>query len=163
MNIDEYKNIIEPVVNRNDCMLWGFEILRGKKRTILRIYIDSNKGVDINDCENVSKDLGYEPMLDLSLGDNYVLEVSTPGVDRKFFNILQLSDYIGENLEFKTRELIEGKRKFTGTLINCDDNYFSIKKNDKSLSKKFKFSDLDLCKLKPDYNNLIKEYSYEKQ
>tara|TARA_B100001758_G_C18337692_1_gene572551 strand:- start:759 stop:1250 length:492 start_codon:yes stop_codon:yes gene_type:complete len=163
MNKDEFKKIIEPVVNRNDCMLWGFEILRGKKRTILRIYIDSNKGVDINDCENVSKDLGYEPMLDLSLGDNYVLEVSTPGVDRKFFNILQLSDYIGENLEFKTRELIEGKRKFTGTLINCDDNYFSIKKNDKSLSKKFKFSDLDLCKLKPDYNNLIKEYSYEKQ
>ena len=49
-------------------------------------------------------------MLDLSLGDNYVLEVSTPGVDRKFFDILQLGDYIGENLEFKTREILEGKR-----------------------------------------------------
>tara|TARA_B100001113_G_C20694518_1_gene442282 strand:+ start:56 stop:544 length:489 start_codon:yes stop_codon:yes gene_type:complete len=162
MNKDEFKKIIEPVVIRNDCSLWGLEILRGKKRTTLRVFIDSNNGVDINDCENVSKDLGYEPMLDLSLGDNYVLEVSTPGVDRKFFDIMQLSDYIGEDLEFKTRDLIEGKRKFSGTLINCDDVYLSIKNNDKSDSKKFKFTDLDLCKLKPDYNNLIKEYSNEK-
>ena len=162
MNIEEYKNIIEPVVNRNNCILWGIEILRGKKRATLRVFIDSKEDVNINDCENVSKDLGYEPMLDLSLGDDYVLEVSTPGVDRKFFDILQLNDYIGEDLEFKTREMIEGKRKFSGTLINCDDIHLSIKNNDKSISKKFKFSDLDLCKLKPDYNNLIKGYSNEK-
>jgi ribosome maturation factor RimP len=41
MNIEEFKNIIEPIVNRNDCMVWGIEILRGKKRITLRIYIDS--------------------------------------------------------------------------------------------------------------------------
>ena len=56
MNKDEFKNIIEPVVNRNKCILWGIEILRGKKRNTLRVYIDSNNTVDINDCENISKD-----------------------------------------------------------------------------------------------------------
>ena len=48
-------------------------------------------------------------MLDLNLGEDYVLEVSTPGVDRKFFDVMQLNNFIGEELEFKTRELIEGK------------------------------------------------------
>ena len=145
MNVEEYKNIIEPVVNRNNCILWGIEILRGKRRTTLRVFIDSKEGVDINDCENVSKDLNYEPMLDTTLGENYILEVSTPGVDRKFFNINQLNDYIGMELEFKTRELIEGKRKFSGTLSECDDLCFSIKSMNQPNIMKFKVTDIDLC------------------
>ena len=163
MNKVEYKNIIEPVVNRNNCILWGLEVLRGKRRNTLRIYIDSNNTIDISDCENISKDLSYEPMLDVSLGDDYILEVSSPGVDRKFFNIEQLNDYLGEELEFKTKELIDGKRKFNGILSECDENYFYIKQNNKDKNIiKFKFNDLDLCKLKPNYNKLIKGYSSAK-
>ena len=163
MNKVEYKNIIEPVVNRNNCILWGLEVLRGKRRNTLRIYIDSSNIVDISDCENISKDLSYEPMLDVSLGDDYILEVSSPGVDRKFFNIEQLNDYLGEELEFKTKELIDGKRKFNGILCECDENYFYVKQNNKDKNIiKFKFNDLDLCKLKPNYNKLIKEYSNAK-
>ena len=163
MNKVEYKNIIEPVVNRNNCILWGLEVLRGKRRNTLRIYIDSSNVVDISDCENISKDLSYEPMLDVSLGDDYILEVSSPGVDRKFFNIEQLNDYLGEELEFKTKELIDGKRKFNGILSECDENYFYVKQNNKDINIiKFKFNELDLCKLKPNYNKLIKEYSNAK-
>ena len=163
MNKEEYKNIIEPVVNRNNCILWGIEILRGKKRQTLRIFIDSsNNNVDINDCENVSKDLGYEPLLDVNLGEDYILEVSTPGVDRKFFNIPQLAKYIGEELEFKTRELINGKRKFCGILVKCDENHFYVKNENKMDLLKFRFSNIDLCKLKPNYSKLIKEHSNEK-
>ena len=163
MNKVEYKNIIEPVVNRNNCIFWGLEVLRGKRRNTLRIYIDSSNVVDISDCENISKDLSYEPMLDVSLGDDYILEVSSPGVDRKFFNIEQLNDYLGEELEFKTKELIDGKRKFNGILSECDENYFYVKQGNKDKNIiKFKFNDLDLCKLKPNYNKLIKEYSNAK-
>ena len=143
--------------------MWGLEVLRGKRRNTLRIYIDSNNTIDISDCENISKDLSYEPMLDVSLGDDYILEVSSPGVDRKFFNIEQLNDYLGEELEFKTKELIDGKRKFNGILSECDENYFYVKQNNKDKNIiKFKFNDLDLCKLKPNYNKLIKEYSNAK-
>jgi len=162
MNIEEYRNIIEPIVNRNNCILWGIEILRGKRRTTLRVFIDSKEDVDINDCENVSKDLNYEPVLDTALGEDYILEVSTPGVNRKFFDIDQLNDYIGMELEFKTRELIQGKRKFSGTLSECDNSYFSIKNTNEQNVMKFKFTDIDLCKLKPNYNDLMKEYNHAK-
>ena len=162
MNKDEFKNIIEPVVNRNNCILCGIEILRGKKRNTLRIFIDSNDTVDINDCENISRDLGYEPMLDISLGDDYVLEVSSPGVDRKFFDIGQLYNFLGEELELRTRELVDGRRKFSGILSKCDQKYFYLKDHNKEDLTKFKFTELDICKLKPNYNNLIKEHSHAK-
>ena len=138
MNKEDFKNIIEPVVKRNNCKLWGIEILRGKKRIKLRVYIDSNKDIDITDCENVSKDLNYEPSLDMSLGNDYILEVSTPGIDRKFFNISQLKDFIGKELEFKTKEIINGTRKFNGKLIECDEIHFSV--DVKKDFMKFKFS-----------------------
>ena len=101
-------------------------------------------------------------MIDSHLGEDYILEVSTPGVDRKFFDVNQLSSYIGEDLEFKTREMYEGKRKFIGKLTKCDDSYFSISNKNMATELKFKFSDIDFCKLKPNYNDLIKEYSHAK-
>ena len=160
MNIEDFKNIIEPVINRNNCLLWGIEILRGKKKNTLRVFIDSDNSVDINDCENISRDLNYEPQIDLLLGEDYILEVSTPGIDRKFFEIKQLDDYVGQELDIKTKSIHEGRRKFIGKLIDCDDSSLSIVKLDNSEEITFKFSDIDLCRLKPDYNNLLKEYSY---
>ena len=157
---EEIEKIIVPVITRNDCYLWGTEILRGKKRITLRIYIDSKKGVDINDCENISKDLNYEPNLDLNLGDNYVLEVSTPGIDRKFFDINQLKDYIGEELSLKSKEMHEGKRNFTGILTQCSSEIISIKVKEKVLE--FNFNDIDFCRLKPNFNELMKERDYAK-
>ncbi|MBR51065.1 MAG: BCR family protein [Gammaproteobacteria bacterium] len=162
MNKEEFINIIEPVTNRNDCILWGIEFLRGKRRNTLRVYIDSNDIADINDCENISKDLSYEPMLDTILGEDYILEVSTPGIDRKFFNIKQLKEYIGQEVDLKSKELIDGKRKFSGILIDCNDTVFSIKDKKKQSLLKFNFTDIDICKLKPNYNELIKEYSHAK-
>ena len=126
MNIDDYKNIIKPVVHRNNCFLWGIEILRGKKKNTLRVYIDSKNSADINDCEIISKDLSYEPEIDINLGDDYVLEVSTPGIDRKFFELSQLLDYIGEEIEIKTKSKYEGKRRFLGKLIKCDEFNLSL-------------------------------------
>ena len=160
MNIEDFKNVIEPVINRNNCLLWGIEVLRGKKKNTLRVFIDSDNSVDINDCENISRDLNYEPQIDLNLGEDYILEVSTPGIDRKFFEIKQLDDYVGQELDIKTKSIHEGRRKFIGKLIECDDSSLSIVKSDNSEEITFKFSDIDLCRLKPDYNNLLKEYSY---
>ena len=160
MNIDDLKNIIEPVITRNNCFLWGIEILRGKKKNTLRVFIDSNNNIDINDCESISRDLNYEPQINLNLDEDYILEVSTPGVDRKFFDIKQLKEYVGQELNIKTKSIYDGKRKFIGKLIESDDSKLTIVESDNSEEITFKFSDIDLCRLKPDYNNLFKEYSY---
>ena len=71
-----------------------------------------------------------------------------------------MKDFIGNELEFKTKETMNGTRKFHGKLIECDEFNFFVNINEDFM--KFKFSDIDLCKLKPNYNELMKEKTHAK-
>jgi ribosome maturation factor RimP len=157
---DEIEKIVVPVIERHDCFLWGLEILRGRKRPTLRIYIESEQGANIDDCEKISKDLNYEIDLDSSFGDDYVLEVSTPGISRRFFKQSQLESYIGEELKVKLREPLEGIKNIEGILVDCNKEYFLIESL--NLEYKLNFNDIDFCKLEPNFDKLIKEENYAK-
>jgi ribosome maturation factor RimP len=136
------------------------KFLEGRKRPTLRIYIESDSGTNIEDCENISKDLNYEIDLDSSFGDDYVLEVSTPGISRKFFKQSQLKDYIGEKLKIKLREPLEGIKNIEGVLVDCNADSFLIESSE--LEYKLNFNDIDFCRLEPDFDKLMKEDSYAK-
>jgi ribosome maturation factor RimP len=157
---DEIEIIVEPVIERHECFLWGIEILRGKKRPTLRIYIESLEGATIDDCENVSRDLNYEIDLDSPLGEDYVLEVSTPGIERRFFKQDQLLEYLGEDLKIKLREPLEGVKNINGTLVDCNENFFLLESD--KLEYKLDFSDIDVCRLDPNFDKLMKESGYAK-
>jgi ribosome maturation factor RimP len=157
---DEIEIIVEPVIERHECFLWGIEILRGKKRPTLRIYIESVEGATIDDCENVSRDLNYEIDLDSPLGEDYVLEVSTPGIERRFFKQDQLLEYLGEDLKVKLREPLEGVKNINGTLVDCNENFFLLESD--KLEYKLDFSDIDVCRLDPNFDKLMKESGYAK-
>ena len=157
---DEIEIIVEPVIERHECFLWGIEILRGKKRPTLRIYIESVEGATIDDCENVSRDLNYEIDLDSPLGEDYVLEVSTPGIERRFFKQDQLLEYLGEDLKVKLREPLEGVKNINGTLVDCNENFFLLDSD--KLEYKLDFSDIDVCRLDPNFDKLMKESGYAK-
>ena len=60
MRIDEIEDAIEPIATSHGCELWGVELLRGRKRPTIRVYIDAIAGTTIDDCEKVAKDLNYE-------------------------------------------------------------------------------------------------------
>ena len=157
---DEIEIIVEPVIERHECFLWGIEILRGKKRPTLRIYIESLEGATIDDCENVSRDLNYEIDLDSPLREDYVLEVSTPGIERRFFKQDQLLEYLGEDLKVKLREPLEGVKNINGTLVDCNENFFLLESD--KLEYKLDFSDIDVCRLDPNFDKLMKESGYAK-
>ena len=157
---DEIEIIVEPVIKRHNCFLWGIEILRGKRRPTLRIYIDSGEGANIEDCESVSRDLNYEIDLDSSLGEDYVLEVSTPGIERRFFKQSQLLDFLGEDLKVKLREPMDGIKNINGTLVDCNEEFFLIESG--KLEYKLDFSDIDICRLDPNFDKLMKESGYAK-
>ena len=104
--------------------------------------------------------MNYEIDLDSSFGDDYVLEVSTPGISRKFFKQSQLKEYIGEELKIKLREPLEGIKNIEGVLVDCNKDFFLIESL--KLEYKLNFDDLDLCRLEPDFDKLMKEDSYAK-
>ena len=153
--IEDLKNIIEPATKIHNCEFWGIEVLRGKKRPTLRVFIDTEIGATIEDCENVSKDLNYEAEIDNILGDDYILEVSTPGVERKFFNTSQLHDYVGEKLKIKLKNPMNNMKNINGKLLDVVHESFFVNFNDESIE--LNFDDVDSCILIPDYKKLFKD------
>mgnify|MGYP001158732421 FL=1 len=155
MRIEEIENEIEPVVISHGCELWGVELLRGKKRPTIRVYIDAITGATIDDCEKVAKDLNYELALnDAFLDQDYVLEVSTPGIDRKFFKAEQLSLFLKEQFNLKFREIKNGKKTLVAKLIDVNNNEILFHCGDEEIS--LNFLDLELCRLKPNFEELMR-------
>ena len=155
MRIEEIENEIDPVITSHGCELWGVELLRGKKRPTIRVYIDAIAGATIDDCEKVANDLNYELALnDTFIDQDYVLEVSTPGIDRKFFKAEQLSSFLKEEFNLKLREIKNGKKSLVAKLIDVknDEILFHCGGEEMYLN----FLDLDLCRLKPDFDELMK-------
>jgi len=155
MRIEEIENAIKPVVESHGCTMWGIDLLRGKRRPTIRVYIDAIAGATIEDCEKIAQDLNYELALHESFIDqDYVLEVSTPGIDRKFFKAEQLSSFIDEEFNLKLREAKNGKKSLIAKLLNVENNEMIFKCDEEQLS--LNFLDLDLCRLKPNFDELMR-------
>ena len=155
MRKDELEIAIEPVVTNHGCELWGVELIRGKKRPTIRVFIDAIAGATIEDCEKVAKDLNYELALnDAFFDQDYVLEVSTPGIDRKFFKVAQLSAFLEENFELKLRKIKNGKRSLIAKLICVDNEDILFQSGEEKMI--LNFIDLDLCRLKPNFEELMR-------
>ena len=154
MNKENMIEIVKPVIESRNCFLWGLEILRGKKRPTVRIYIDSEKGANIDDCENVSKDLNYELALEDSFIEDYVLEVSTPGVDRKIFYIEQLDGFIGKKFKVKLRNAKNNIKNLEGFITDFSEENFTIECNNENYI--INFSDTELCRLNPSFDDILR-------
>lgn len=85
----------------------------------LRIYVDHPDGVDLELCERVTKQLG-----DLLI--DYTLEVSSPGSDRPLSKPEHFRRYLGRRVRVRTREAVEGRRSFTGTIEAADDECVQV-------------------------------------
>ena len=88
---------------------------------ILKIFIDSDQGVNLDDCTKVSEHISA--MLDVEdpIGSSYTLEVSSPGVDRILLKDEHFMKYIGEDIFVQLKWLVNGRRKITGTIKSIDD------------------------------------------
>ena len=117
---DKLHALLEPTVRAMGYQLWGLEYLTGKQST-LRIYIDAEAGIQVEDCAKVSEQVGALLDVEEPISGEYVLEVSSPGLDRRIFRLDQLPAYVGEAIEVKLRRPFEGRRKFSGVLRGVEN------------------------------------------
>ncbi|MEO0438031.1 MAG: ribosome maturation factor RimP [Pseudomonadota bacterium] len=108
--------LLKPTVQAIGFELWGLEYQTRGKNNLLRIYIDGEEGVQVDDCARVSDQLGTLLDVEEPISGEYILEVSSPGIDRRLFELDQFSTYAGEQIELKLRQPFEGRRKFKGIL-----------------------------------------------
>ena len=119
---DKLTELIRPEVEGLGCTLWGLTApTKGKKR-IVRIYIEGEGGATIDKCAEVSRQVGLMLEVEDIIPGAFTLEVSSPGLDRRFFSTEQMKDYMGKDLTAQTYEAIEGRRKFKGILRGTEES-----------------------------------------
>jgi len=126
----EIERLVSPVIVALDCELWGIETLRQGRSTLLRIYIDREQGVTIEDCEAVSRRVSQILEVEAPISGQYTLEVSSPGMDRMLFRLEHYAQYAGEMVEIRLTQPFEGRRKLSGTLTGVDGDEVLVQVGD---------------------------------
>ncbi|WP_020683561.1 ribosome maturation factor RimP [Marinobacterium rhizophilum] len=108
--------LIEPGVTSLGFELWGIEYLAHGAHSVLRVYIDSENGISVDDCAKVSHQISGVLDVEEPISGQYNLEVSSPGLDRPLFTLEQFVAFTGHKVEIRLRAPFEGRRKFKGLL-----------------------------------------------
>ncbi len=125
------ENVIKEKIKNLGYELYDVEYTKEAKDFFLRIYIDNQKGIDLNDCEKVSNEINE--LLDKSnvISEQYYLEVSSPGIERILRKDKHLQDNIEVEVEIKLfKKDDNGNKSYIGILKNYDDKNIQIKTNE---------------------------------
>ena len=112
--------MIERDIESLGCKVWGLEIFGRRANQTLRIFIDNEEGISLEDCEKVSKHVSKVLDTENDFSENYFLEVSSPGLDRKIFYNEQYKDYIKDNFKVTFLDK-ENKKTVKGQLDEVYD------------------------------------------
>ena len=107
--------------------IWGIELLGSNLHPTLRIFIDNENGVTVEDCEKVSKHISKVIEADNTYSINSTLEVSSPGIERKFFNEDQYLIYLGYTIKIRYKDIENQFRSVKGVLSSISKKGLSIK------------------------------------
>ena len=105
--------------------LVGVEFVRGRQST-LRIYIDSEEGITVEDCADVSHQVSAVLDVEDPVSVAYNLEVSSPGLDRPLFTAEHYTRFIGEEVALVLRMAVQNRRKWSGVITSVDGEMITV-------------------------------------
>ena len=138
-------DLVSPIVDALDLEFWGCELVRQGKYSLIRVYIDRESGVDISDCEKVSRQVSAVFDVEEPITEEYTLEVSSPGLERPLFRLEQFRKYVGSIIQLRMKKPQDGRKKFKGDLVRVDDN--SIVLSIDGGEVEFQYTDIDKANL----------------
>ncbi len=123
---DKVFELARPVVEEEGCSLWDVEYLREAGTWYLRVYIDKDGGVSIDDCERISRRL--DPILDDAdpIPESYVFEVGSAGAERELKRPSDFERFLGHEVEVKLYKPLNGSKSYVGKLDEYRDGTVSI-------------------------------------
>lgn len=127
----EVSALVRPIVESLGLELWDVRYLKEGANRILRIYIDKESGITIEDCENVTRAVDA-PLDELDpIAESYTLEVSSPGIERELVREEHFDRFLGAPVMVKLiRPDENGEREFKGMLISSDGGSVTIRRED---------------------------------
>ena len=125
--LDSITQLAQRVCESHGLDLVDVEIFRAGRRRMIRVYVGKIDGVSIEHCARVSREISAVVDAENWLGeDNYVLEVSSPGLDRPFKTLADWKRSIGRHVKVTTREKHENRILHTGKLVAADENEVTL-------------------------------------
>ena len=141
--------MLEPAVNVLGCELVGIEFIPQGRRSLLRIYIDKENGVTIDDCSDVSHQVSGILDVEDPIREQYTLEVSSPGLDRPLFKLEDFERFSGSLVKLRLRQMIDGRRNFTGRILGVEGE--SVRVEVDGSPQAFAIVDIDRARLVPEF------------
>lgn len=147
----QLEEIITPVVNALGFELWGLEFSAHKKNVLLRVYIDKDEGINVDDCALASRQISSVLDVEDPITSKYILEVSSPGLDRKLFKPNHFVSYAGHQVQLKLFIAYEGQRNFTGLLKGLEDDEVIVQIDEEEFC--FPLETIEKARVKPVFEN----------
>jgi len=160
--LDKVREVAERVAQSSGLILWDVELKGSGATRTLRIYIDKPEGVTHEDCAAYSREVSTIFDVEDSVpGASYVLEVSSPGLDRRLFKPEHFTQFSGSLVKFSTRDLVNGNRHFEGRLVGFSEGRLTVDLDQVASRKKAKtqgagivvvpFSNVEKASLVPEF------------
>ncbi len=145
---DELFELLEPTVKALGYELADLEAHLGGPHGVLRLFIDAEAGITLEDCETVSRQIGS--VLDVAdpIGGDYRLEVSSPGLNRRLSKQEHYERYAGSLIKVRLKRLVQGRRRLKGLLLSRDSETVFLRVGDKDIS--IPLDEIDTARLVPD-------------
>ena len=114
--------MLRPAVEETGKELLGVEFISAGNHSVLRLFIDHENGIDVDDCAEVSRQVGAILDVEDPISSEYSLEVSSPGLDRPLFDKAHFEAVVDETVEVKISMPLNGRRKFKGKLVAVEND-----------------------------------------
>ncbi len=141
--------LIEPIVEGLGYECVGIEYNPHPQHGLLRVYIDSENGILLEDCTKVSHQLSGVLDVEDPISGNYQLEVSSPGADRPFFKLAQFEQFVGNTITVNLFKPINKQRKITGKIESVEGDIIVLQQAGQNLE--IPFQAMSKARLVPDY------------
>ena len=120
------QEMLQGAVEDLGCELWGIECQRTGRFMTVRLFIDKEGGVTVDDCADVSRQVSAILDVEDPIADKYNLEVSSPGLDRPLFTLPQFERYIGQDIAVHLRIPVMERRKWQGKLERIENDMVTL-------------------------------------
>ncbi len=152
--VSKLLEIIDPVLSDSGYELVDLEYRREQHGWVLRVFVDHPQGINFDDCERITRELG--PVLDVEdpIPQAYNLEVSSPGIARPLRTPAHFRQQIGQVAKVALGNGLDGRRNFTGELVAVESDTVVINVDGKEF--RLPIGDIDSAKLVPDWNSVLR-------
>jgi len=145
--------LLQPLVEDLGYEFVGLEYSSNPKNPVVVLYIDKQEGIAVEDCELTSREVAALLDVEDPIPGHYVLEVSSPGLDRPLFTTSQFEQFGGEMVQITMYAPVEGRRKFKGLILGVQDEQVRIEQDGVEVT--LEHGNIAKARLVPDYDSIF--------